>query len=182
MRVRAVFRRSDFEPSPGATDDDADRLFAAVAPGPDGVIARDHAGMAIAGISPNLALQLGATSRLMALDLEFSKRTDLRELAIQTAHLKCGSGFSFESRLPACLAVGLSVEQVAVMALWKTSSLFSEDQRLVLEYAEAVFDRSVSDELLGRFVAVFGERGAVECAAIVGYWTCWAMIIDVARP
>lgn len=182
MRINAVFQRSDFKPAPGASDEDADRFFAAVAPGPDGVIARDHAGMAIAGISPNLALQLGATSRLLAIDLEFSKRADLRELAIQTAHIRCGSGFSFESRLAACRAVGLQPDQIASLALWQTSSLFNEEQRLVLEYAEAVFDRAVSDELLDRFVAVFGEKGAIECAAIVGFWTCWSMIIDVARP
>lgn len=182
MRVQAVFRRADFQPSSGASEADADRFFAAVAPGADGLIARDHAGMAIAGINPNLALQLGATSRLMALDLEFAKRADLRELAIQIAHLRCGSGFGFESRLAACRAAGLDNDQIATLALWRTSALFSEDQRLVMEYADAAFDRAIGDDLLARFVAAFGEKGAIECAAIVGFWTCWAIIIDVARP
>lgn len=183
MRVRAVFQRSDFLPDTGASHEDADALFSQLASGKqDFVIPRDHAGMAVVGINPKLAMQMGAMSRFLALELTFSQRADLRELAIQVAHLKSGCGFGFESRLAAAKAAGISPEQLAVLALWRTTSLFDTEQRLVIEYAEAVCGHAVSDELLTRFVAVLGEKAAVECAAVVGFWTCWAMIINVAQP
>lgn len=183
MRVNAVFRRGDFQPADDVTQADADAFFAQMAPGVDDPeIPYDHAGMAIVALNPRLAAQMGAMSRFLALDLAFSKRADLRDLLIQTAHIKAGAGFAFESRIAASKAAGLSAEQLAVLALWRTSSLFDAEQRLVIEYAEAVFDRAVSDDLLARFVARFGEKGAIEAATVVGYWSCWAMIIDVARP
>lgn len=183
MRVKAVFRRADFQPAADATEADADAFFAQLAPGAgDFTIPHDHAGMAIVALNPKLAMQMGAMSRFLALDLTFSKRADLRELVIQTAHLKSGCGFGFKSRFAAGKAAGISIEQLAALALWRTSSLFDEEQRLVIEYAEGVFDRAVSDDLLLRFATAFGEKGAIECSALVGFWSCWAMIIDVARP
>ena len=183
MRVKAVFRPSDFQPTADSPQEEADAFFAQIAPGEKNPeIPYDHAGMAIVALNPRLAAQMGAMSRFMSLELAFSKRADLRDLLVQTTHLKAGAGFSFEARIPGAKAAGLSAEQLAVLGLWRTSSLFNEQQRLVVEYAEAVFDRTVSDELLARFVAAFGEKGAIEAAAIVGYWSCWAMVIDVARP
>lgn len=183
MRVHAVFRRGDFKPAADATQADADAFFAQLAPGVDDpVIDRDHAGMAIVAINPKLAMQMAAMSRFLALDLAFCKRLDLRELVIQTTHIKSKCGFAFESRLAGSGKTGISPEQLAALALWRSSSLFNEEQRLVIEYAEAVFDHAVSDELLARFVAAFDEKSAIECATVVGFWSCWAMVIDVARP
>lgn len=183
MRVNAVFRRTDFKASEGASEADADAFFAQMGAGvEDAEIPYDHAGMAIVALNPRLATQMGAMSKFMSLELTFSKRADLRDLVVQTTHLKAGAGFAFEARIKGAKAAGLTADQLAVLGVWRTTSLFDQEQRLVIEYAEAVFDRAVSDELLSRFVAKFGEKGAIEAASLVGYWACWAMIIDVARP
>lgn len=183
MRINAVFRPSDFRPAEDAPQADADALFEQMFPGvADPEIPLDHAGMAIVALNPKLAMQMGSMSRFMALDLTFSKRTDLRELVIQTAHLKTNCGFGFESRIAAAQAAGISAEQLSALALWERSSLFDEEQRLVIEFAEAVADNAMSDELFARFVDRFGEKGAIECSAIVGYWSCWAMVINAANP
>lgn len=183
MRVKAVFRRQDFQASPEASEADADAFFAQLAPGnPDFAIPWDHGGMAIVASSPRLATQMGAMSRLLALDVEFSKRADLREIAVQITHILNGCGFGFESKIKSWQAAGLSLEQLAALSVWETSSLFDDEQRLVLEYATAVYDNAVSDELLGRFKAQFSDKAAVECATIVGFWTCWSMVINVAAP
>lgn len=183
MRIRAVFKPSDFQPTPDASRADAEALFEQMFPGVENPeIPRDHAGMAIVALNPGLARHMSAMSRFMALELAFSKRRDLRELAIQTCHLKAGCGFGFESRISAAGAAGISPDQLAALAVWKSSSLFDDEQRLVIEYAEAVHDNAVTDELFQAMVERFGEKGAIECAAIVGYWACWAMIINAAKP
>ena len=99
---------------------------------------------------------MGALSRLMALDLAFCRRADLRELAIQMAHLKARCGFAFKSRLGK--DTGLSGDQLAALAVWESSSQFDEEQRLVLAYAEAVADNAVSDELFAPFAATSEKR------------------------
>ena len=105
MRVNAVFKPADFKPSEDAGAEDVKALFDQMFPGvEDPEIACDHAGMAIVALNPRLAMQMGALSRLMALDLAFCRRADLRELAIQMAHLKARCGFAFEcgwARIPA---------------------------------------------------------------------------------
>lgn len=184
MRVNAVFRPADFKPSDDATQNDADAFFAGMFPGVENPeIPWDHAGMAVAALNPKLAQQMGAMSRFMALDLNWSRqRPDLRELAIQTIHLKLKCGFGFESRIEACEAAGISSERLAALTVWKNAPVFDDEQRLVIEYAESVADSAVTDELFRQVVAQFGEKGAIEMTAVIGFWSCWSMIINAADP
>ena len=63
--------------------------------------------------------------------------------------------------------LGLTPKQVGEVARWRESNAFSADERLVLEYAEAMTANpvQVSDELFDRLRARFDEPAIVELTA-----------------
>jgi alkylhydroperoxidase family enzyme len=183
-RVTAVYKPSDYPGTPDEqTQDDLADLFDHMFPtieNPE--IDRAHAGIAIAALNPKLALHLSRLSGFAALQLGWSKRADLREIAIQTVNLHFKSDFSAQSRFKAWEAVGLSKDQLAVLPYWKSTNLFDEEQRLVIEYALAVVAGEVPEALFARVAARFGEKGAVECTAVIGIWSMWAMLLNAVQP
>jgi 4-carboxymuconolactone decarboxylase len=183
-RVHAVYKPGDYPGTPDEeTRKDLSELFDYLFPGSaNPELDKGHAGIAIAALNPKLALHLAKLSRFIALETSWRERRDLLELAVQTAHLHFNCDFSFEARLPQAQASGLGVERLAAIPYWRTTTLFDEEQRLVVEYTNAVVCGDVPDELFSRVVARFGEKGAVELTTAVAWWSFWAMIINAARP
>ncbi|WCT73490.1 hypothetical protein PQ455_18080 [Sphingomonas naphthae] len=184
MRVKGVRKPADY-PSEygGPTDPAIVDMFATLFPGvADPRIDEGHLGLAVAAYNPRLALQLAALSKFLAVDAGWSKRADLRELAIQTANINFRSDYSFETRRPIAKAMGISDEQLDLLAEWQTSDLFDAEQKLVIEYSEAVASGDVSAALFATVVDTYGERGAIEFTSVVAIWSAWAMILNAVRP
>lgn len=183
-RVTAVYKPSDYPGTPDeGTQADLAELFGYMFPGVESPeIDRPHAGVAIAALNPRLALHLSKISGFAALELGWSKRADLREIAIQTVNLHFKSAFSAQSRFRAWEAVGLRMEQLAALPCWETSGLFDAEQKLVIAYALAVVCGEVPEALFTRVVSAFGEKGAVECTAVIGIWSMWAMLLNATQP
>ena len=97
-----------------------------------------HDGMAIAARNPALAGALAKLGGVVVGQLGWCRRADLRELAAQTVNRHFASDYAFESRRGAGLAAGLSETQLAALAGDLPEGLFSDEQRLVVEYARAV--------------------------------------------
>lgn len=178
--VTLINRPDDYPGIPDAqTQTDLDALFEKLFPGnPEGQIDENHAGMAIAAHSPKLAMQLGATSGVIAGQLGWSQRKQLRELAIHAVNLHFKSDYSVSSRRHIAEACGVSAEQLAELNQWRTSPLFDDEQRLTIEYAYAVAASEVSEDLFARVEARWGEREAVECTALIGFWAFWALFLN----
>ena len=179
-RVTTITRPGDYPGTPDETTAaELAALFAGMFPGnPDPEINQYHAGIALAAHSPKLAQGLAGLSKLMALDLGWSHRTDLRELAILAANLQFKSDYGFRSRLPNARAAGITDEQIVALRDWQASVLFDEEQKLTIAYAHAVASGDIPAELFGRVKACWGERGAVECTAVIGFWGFWAMFLN----
>jgi len=184
MRIRGIQKLGDYPTAPGeGPSAEMVELFEYLFPGvPDAEIDQHHAGTAITAHNPTLALLFAQLSKFMAVEMEWAKRTDLRELAFATLHEKFKAAYPFESRYNAAIAAGLSAEQLAMLSMWRTSRVFDDEQRLVIEYTQAVVAADVPDELFKRVVDRYGEKGAVEFTALVGFWSCWAMILNAIRP
>ncbi len=179
-RVTPIFRPGDYPGDPDAATREQvtalfDRLFPGVA---EPRIDQGHAGIAIAAHNPALAGRLADISAFMALDLPWSQRRDLRELAIQTVNLRLGCPYAFQARIHAAEAAGITGAMLDALAVWRASDLFDADQRLVIDYAEAVVANSVSDPLFARLTESFGEKGAVECTTVVAFWSFWALFLN----
>ncbi len=181
-RVKHVSTPSDYPGTPDeATRGDLKEFFGELFPGSDSPrIDAAHAGFAIAAQSPRLALHMLRMTRHLALEMQWSKRRDLLELAVQTVnlHFRCES--SFEARLASAKAAGISAELLAALPYWRTTSVFNDEQRLVIEYTEAVTAGEVPQALFSRVVERHGEKGAIEFTAAVAWWSFWAMMLNAA--
>jgi alkylhydroperoxidase family enzyme len=183
-RVTAIYKPGDYPGAPDeATKKDLADLFGHLFPQKsDPEIDKSHSGIAIAAQNPKLALQLAKLSGFIAGELPWCQRRDLREVAIQTLNLHFKSEYSFLTRMKAAEAAGISVEAQKALPDWKTSKLFDDDRRLVIEYTNAVVTGSVPAALFARVVEKFGEKGAVECTALISFWSFWAMFLNATGP
>lgn len=120
---------------------------------------------------------IGHHPRLLAgyaafeLALERSNRIDsrLEELAATRVALMTGCPFCIDFGSAFLTRQGFSPEQVRQVASWRDSGAFSEDEQLVLEYAEAMTATpvDVSDELFDRLRGRFDEAAIVELTAAI---------------
>ena len=179
-RVKPVFRPGDCpENADAQTRQELAEFFEQLFPGnPAPEIDTGHTGLALAAHNPKFAGNLSRLTRGAVLEMGWTRRRDLTELAIQAVNLHFGSAFSFETRMPNAEATGLGMERLAALPLWKTSGLFDEEQRLVLEYVDAVVTGEVPDALFDRVRARYGEKGTVEFTALIGTFSLWAMLIN----
>ncbi len=179
MRVHGVFKPEDH---PAYPDADVDALFATLFPGQaDPQIDLNHTGLAITAYNPQLALHFAKLSKFLALDTDWCKRNDLRELAIQAVNLHFKSDFSFQARVRNAHAAGIADEMLAALPQWRTSTLFDEEQRLVIAYANAVACGSVPSDIFENILAKYGETETIELTSVVAFWSAWAMILNAVQ-
>jgi 4-carboxymuconolactone decarboxylase len=117
----------------------------------------------------NLLLLAGYSTFELA--LERANRIDrrLEELAATRAATMTGCPFCIDFASGLLPTMGFTTEQVRDVATWRESDAFSEDERLVLEYAEGMTKTpvEVSDELFDRLRARFDEAAIVELTVSV---------------
>lgn len=152
-------------------------LFATLFPGNSAPeFDQAHSLMAVLAHSPKVAEAAAKLSAAFFRETAWGQRAALRELAFQTLGRHFGDAFSTRVREPNASAAGLTTAQLAALPDWQDSDLFDAEQKLVIEYTQAVVTGRVSKELFGRLVAHFGQREAVECTAAIGFWSFWAMV------
>ena len=65
----------------------------------------------------------------------------------------------------------MSDEKIEALSAYATNSLYSEAERLALEYADAmtITDRDVSDELFARLREFYDQDSIVELTALIAW-------------
>lgn len=186
-RVRVVDEQSAYPGTPDeTTKKELKELFEYVGshyPEPEGlVITGGHAGIAIAAHNPPLALELLKTTHCVNKSTWAAEHYDLKELAVQVVNLYFKCDLCFQAHLVVAKRHQITIEQQAALPYWRTAAhIFSDDQRLVIEYTNAVCAGDVPDDLFSRVVKRFGERATVEFTAVVSIWACWAMILNATK-
>jgi len=184
-RVTPIHRPSDFKgTTDAATRQDFAELFELMFPGQaNPEFKGSQIGWAIlTAQGPRLALLVARLVQYLARDTAWGRRRVLRELAIQAINLHFRCDFSFQSHLEHGDADGLATELVAAIPYWRTTTLFDQEQRLVVEYTLAVVAGDVPEELFSRVAGHFGERETIEFTSIIGIWSFWAMLLNATRP
>lgn len=182
-RVRLAFTPEDYSPS--INRNDVEKLFEQLHSWTgDGGIPKTAAGFAVVARDPKLARLLAMVSDYMTLECPWtSERTALRELSIQALNLHFQCDYNFQSHLgKAEQRFGVTAEMQAAIPYWKVTSVFDDEQRLVIEYTFATVKGEVSDELFERVVEQFGEMGAIEFTVGIAWWSFWALIVGAVRP
>jgi alkylhydroperoxidase family enzyme len=181
-RVKPVHKPEDYPAPDDTTRKELDELFGTLFAGKDDPeIDSSHDGLAIAALSPRLALHLAKTSGVMALDLPWCARADLRELAIQTVQAHFHSDYAFRARTKIAEGAGISIAQQQALPN-ADGALFDKEQALVVDYSRSVAANAVEDATFAAVVARYGERGAVELTAVAAFWSFWSLFINATRP
>ena len=95
----------------------------------------------------------------------------LRELAVLRVGHLVGSEYELTQHNRIGLATGLTAGQIAAIPNWEESEEFSEEERLVLAYADEVErDIKVRDETFARLSGFLAEKAIVELTVAIGYY------------
>jgi 4-carboxymuconolactone decarboxylase len=106
----------------------------------------------------------------------------LTEFAILFAARQWTNNFEFNAHYGAAVKAGLKPEIIDAVAEGRRPERMAEDEEVLYEFCrELQSNQSVSDHTYARALAKFGEAGIVDMAAIQGYYTYLAMIMNAAR-
>jgi alkylhydroperoxidase family enzyme len=130
---------------------------------------------------PAIARKLLALDRYIDQEMTWAQRRDLRELAIEVVNQRYRCHYSHVRHMNAGLEAGLRPVQLAAL-YFRSSEVFSEEQRLVIAVVNGVIDNDLPEELFARAKSSYGERGTVEFMTVICYWSWWAMTLNVLRP
>lgn len=127
-------------------------------------------------VDPGAALghhmQVARSYALFELQVQRWRRLDhvLKDLAVMAAAAKIGCAWCMDFGYWESTALHhVPAEKVRAVPAWRDSGVFTDLERLVLGYAEAMTDTppSVTDEMVERLSAHLGEAELVELTAIV---------------
>jgi alkylhydroperoxidase family enzyme len=82
---------------------------------------------------------------------------------------------------------GLTEEKIAAVAAYRTSPLFSDRERLAVEFAEkmALDHQSIDDVFFGKLRAKFSDPEIIELGMAIGQYIGFGrllMVLDVEHP
>lgn len=127
--------------------------------------------------TPSIALsvaELGAKVRF-----ESKLPDEIRELAILTAGKSLGCGFVWDSHLGVARSAGVRPEALAILD-GESGELDPEEAALVSLVRQLCREAAVSDESFEWARDRFGDDGAVELAATVGYYAMLGFVMGAA--
>lgn len=103
---------------------------------------------------------------------------NLRELAILCVAAAWKAAFEWYAHAPLAIAAGLPRTAVAAIGAGREPELASEAERAVYAFCHALqAERAVSEGVYEAARRAVGDRGMVDLAGLVGYYTQLAMIM-----
>lgn len=90
--------------------------------------------------------------------------------------------YEWDGNYPLSIKNGLSPDIANAIGDGRRPSKMDADEEMLYNFVtELLQNKSVSDASYERMVAKFGEKGAVDAAATIGYYTTLATIMNMAR-
>jgi 4-carboxymuconolactone decarboxylase len=128
--------------------------------------------------SPVLGERMRTVNQYLRFETALGRR--LTELAILVTAREMDSQFEWTAHEPAALADGLSQEIIDVVKHGKPAAgLGPEESAIVALGREAFREGKVSSATFARAVALFGEEGVVNLAALMGNYAATALMFAV---
>ena len=108
----------------------------------------------------------------------------LREIAILRIAQQCGSEYEFAHHIPIAKAVGLSEDEISSLQDFDESPEFSELERAVIRYTDALAAMSPeATELAREMKRWLSDRELVELSFCIGHWGMVArVLVPLAIP
>jgi 4-carboxymuconolactone decarboxylase len=102
----------------------------------------------------------------------------LREIAILRTAVRHSSEYEWLHHVSMALAAGVPERVVASVGRWLDEPTLTDDQRLVLELADAVCDGHVAQQLAERAVERFGAESYVELVVTIATYVMVPRVLD----
>jgi 4-carboxymuconolactone decarboxylase len=127
--------------------------------------------------SPKLAGFLRAANQYLRFETALDRR--LTELAILVTARELDNQFEWAAHEPAALAEGLDAKIVEVVKRRRPVGRLGKREAVIIAFGRELFrKRKLSSATFARAVALFGRRGVLEVAALMGNYAMTAVILD----
>jgi alkylhydroperoxidase family enzyme len=113
---------------------------------------------------------------------ELSLEPRLRELAVLILMKRLNCDYGFVNHIGVAQQTGVSREQIDQIDSYRTSPLFSDDDKLILRYAEELtLKAQVDDDLFRQVQNRIGTLKVLDLTAAVGFWNMMARNLNGLR-
>lgn len=159
---------------PLSLDAQQQALYAKIQSGPRGVV---RGPLALLLHSPDVAEHAQALGVTVRYNSAFAPKLSEFIILMVARHNDCN--YEWAAHAPIAERAGVSSQVIEALAQDRVPAFQDEGQALVHSYVTSLLQaNSVSDSLFARFHARFGERGVVDIAAIMGYYTMLAFLLN----
>jgi len=130
--------------------------------------------------SPKLARRIFQLGQYFMSELSLEPR--LRELAVLILMKRLNCDYGFVNHIGVAVQSGVSREQIDQIDSYQTSPLFSDDDKLILRYAEELTVKAqVDDDLFRQVEHRIGTLKLLDLNAAVGFWNMMARNLNGLR-
>jgi len=127
--------------------------------------------------SPELGERVRAVNQYLRFETALDRR--LTELAILVTARELDQQFEWTAHEPAALAEGLSAEIIDIVKLRRASAGLPPRESAIIDFGREAFrDKKVRPETFARAVELFGLKGVVNLAALMGNYAMTAVILN----
>jgi alkylhydroperoxidase family enzyme len=133
-----------------------------------------------------LANSPGLASRVFPLANYFMNQSSLnkrvRELAVLMLMKRCDCEYGFVRHIDIAKREGISQQQIDEIGSYRSSQHFSENDKLVLQYAEELTTKArVDDDLFRKVEAVVGKDHMVDLTGAIAFWNMMARNLNALQ-
>jgi alkylhydroperoxidase family enzyme len=130
--------------------------------------------------SPGLATKVFPLANYFMNQSALNKR--VRELAVLMLMKRCECEYGFVRHLDIARREGITQQQIDEIGSYRTSPQFSENDKLILQYAEELTTKArVDDDLYRKVESVVGKDKIVDLTGAIAFWNMMARNLNALQ-
>jgi alkylhydroperoxidase family enzyme len=130
--------------------------------------------------SPDLATRVFPLANYFMTKSSLDKRQ--RELAVLILMKRLDCEYGFVRHIEIAERCGISRQQIDAIGDYKNNKLFSDDDKLILRYADELTTKAkVDDELFGKVETLIGRANVLELTAATAFWNMMARNLNALQ-
>lgn len=141
---------------------------------------------AVPNVVKALANSPGLATKVFPLANYFMNQSALdrkaRELAVLMLMKRCECEYGFVRHIEIAKRQGITQEQIDSVGSYRNSKSFSDDEKLILQYAEELTTKArVDDDLFRKVEKVVGKDKMVDLTGAIAFWNMMARNLNALQ-
>lgn len=141
---------------------------------------------AVPNVAKALANSPGLATKVFPLANYFMNQSALdkrvRELAVLMLMKRCECEYGFVRHIDIAKREGISQQQIDEIGSYRTSQQFSDNDKLILQYAEELTTKArVDDDLYRKVESVIGRDKMVDLTGAIAFWNMMARNLNALQ-